>query len=182
MIRIIAFNPGYFNPFSSFKHHSASAALTPLNASVSVLSPHFLCITIRRPSYFHWRPGQSAYLTVPAVSALEAHPFTICTVDVREGSSAVIGGSGAHSDIEVEDKGKSQKVFERKLMFLVRVRGGFTKKLMSKVESGSRPQDDGNGMKVLLDGPYSSPPSLLGYETVFLIAGESWNSRTTTAY
>lgn len=82
------------------------------------------------------------YLTFPgiSVSPLEAHPFTIATVD-----------AGLQS---------------YELKFFIRVRDGFTKRLLDSIEVI-------DNMKVLLDGPYSSPPLLVGYDSVLLIAGGS---------
>ncbi|KAF8998384.1 ferric reductase NAD binding domain-containing protein [Cyathus striatus] len=135
LIRIIAYNLGYFLP--------TERGTQSLDAQVDVLSPHFLRVTLSRPSYFHWRPGQSAYLTLPTVSSspFEAHPFTISTID--DGSSS-----------------------EKNLVFFVRVRNGFTRRLLAAAETDKT-------FKVFLDGPYSSPPLLLGYSTVVLLAGGS---------
>lgn len=109
---------------------------------LELLSTHFLRLTIPTPGFFHWRPGQSVYLTFPGISAspFEAHPFTIATIDNEPSNS--------------------------NLKFFIRVRNGATKRLFNHVETGVQ-------VKVLLDGPYSSPPLLVGYDTVLLIAGGS---------
>ncbi len=52
------------------------------------------------------------------------------------------------------------------LKFFIRVHKGVTKRLFNSVGNGK-------DVKVLLDGPYSSPPPLIGYDTVVLIAGGS---------
>ena len=112
-----------------------------LDAVVEVLSPHFIRVTLRRSRHFHWRPGQNAYLSFPSVSKLpfESHPFTISTIDdPTSGDSA--------------------------LVFLLRVKNGFTQKLLKEASSDQT-------YKVLLNGPYGSPPLLVGYQTVILIAG-----------
>ncbi|KAK0203870.1 iron reductase [Desarmillaria ectypa] len=107
------------------------------NASVDVLSPSFIRVIADKPRFFYWSPGQCAYLTVPSVG-LAAHPFTISSVDTRNK--------------------------EDKLIFLIRVHDGFTKRLLNKAENGQR-------MRLLLDGPYSSPPMTRGFDSVVLIAG-----------
>ncbi|KAK0454111.1 iron reductase [Desarmillaria tabescens] len=107
------------------------------NASIDVLSPSFVRVIADKPRFFYWSPGQCAYLTIPSVG-LVAHPFTISSVDTRSK--------------------------EDKLIFLVRVHDGFTKRLLNKAEDGQR-------MRLLLDGPYSSPPVTRGFDSVVLIAG-----------
>ncbi|KAF9444633.1 hypothetical protein P691DRAFT_807110 [Macrolepiota fuliginosa MF-IS2] len=112
------------------------------NPKLELLSSQFVQLTIPKPRFFHWRPGQCAYLTFPGVSAspLEAHPFTISTIDD--------GSENSH------------------LKFFIRVQKGATKRLFNSAEGSGE-------VRVLLDGPYSSPPLLIGYDTVLLIAGGS---------
>jgi predicted ferric reductase len=137
LVRLVVYNFGYLNPFSS-------KSTEGLNATVDVLSEQVLRVTIHRPSHFHWRPGQSAFLSFPTVTSypFQSHPFTIATID--EVGSTSTG--------------------EKRLVFLFRVRDGFTKKLML-VASPDKTH------KVFINGPYSSPPVLIGYDTVVLIAG-----------
>lgn len=92
-----------------------------------------------KPKFLRWAPGQSVYLTIPGVSLIQAHPFTI-------------------SGVETVDS-------EEKLVFLIRVRDGLTRRLLNKAQ-------DGYKATVFLDGPYSSPPLLRGHERVILIAGK----------
>lgn len=98
-----------------------------------------------------WRAGQSAYLSVPVASrfgfSLEAHPFTIATVDTPLCDS------------------NGQKYVE--LMFIVRARQGFTQRLYNYTvqESGSC------SVSAYIDGPYGEPPSLRGSPRAVLIAG-----------
>lgn len=106
------------------------------NASVDVLSPNFMRVTADKPRFFYWNPGQCAYLTVPSVG-LVAHPFTISSVDTKSKQD--------------------------KLIFLIRVHDGFTKRVLNKA--------NGQRTRLLLDGPYSSPPLTRGFDGVVLIAG-----------
>ena len=136
LVRLVVYNFAYFNPFGSE---------TTLDATVEVLSKQVLRVTTHRSSHFHWRPGQSAFLSFPSVTPFpfwQSHPFTIASIDEADGTS-----SG-----------------EKKLVFLFRVRDGFTKKLMRRASPD-------NTYKIFINGPYSSPPVLVGYETVILIAG-----------
>lgn len=152
LIRIAAYNAGYFRKGSVEQF-----------GRVEVLSPHFARITLQRPSHMHWRPGQSAYLTILSASAspFEAHPFTISTIDVPL-EAPDTGEKGEASSPPIKNDG----VVTKKLTFLIRVRSGFTKRLL---DAAAKDQE----MKVILDGPYSSPPLLRGFETVVLIAGGS---------
>lgn len=76
----------------------------------------------------------------------------------------------ASEESKTRPRGEEEECASVKLTFLVGVRKGFTKRLMDTVQSGSGGSAD---MKVLMDGPYCSPPVLRGYETVVLIAGGS---------
>lgn len=138
LIELVVYNFAYLNPFSS--RTSAS-----LNASVEVLSPEFLRLTLRRPArLLKWRAGQSVFLSFPSVAAfpLESHPFTIATIDDDADTASA----------------------EKKLMFILRVRSGFTKRLLDTASPGAT-------YPVFINGPCSSPPILVGYQTVILIAG-----------
>ncbi|KIM37179.1 hypothetical protein M413DRAFT_77388 [Hebeloma cylindrosporum] len=137
LIRLVVYNFSYFNPFGSNDTKSQ-------DATVDVLTESVLRVTIHRPSHFHWRSGQSVYLSFPSVNTypLQAHPFTIATIDeADEGSFA-----------------------EKRLIFIFRVRNGFTKNLMHVASPDAT-------YRVFINGPYSSPPLLVGYNTVLLIAG-----------
>ncbi|GLB45169.1 putative ferric reductase NAD binding domain [Lyophyllum shimeji] len=156
MLRILIYNAGYLR----------KSSVEELGR-VEALSPHFVRITLQRPAYMHWRPGQSAYLMVPGVSAspFEAHPFTISSIDVPSevhDTSAKEDASRKSSSSRSED----DIVVTKQLTFLIRVRSGFTKRLLAAAAKDQ-------AMRVILDGPYSSPPLLRGYETVVLIAGGS---------
>ena len=131
--KLVIFNFGYFNPWST--------SSSDLDARVEVLSHHFLKVTLRRSKLFYWRPGQSAYLAFPTVSALpsESHPFTMSTIYNSSGDS-------------------------NQLTFFLRVRKGFTARLL---KAASKDQT----YKVFVNGPYSSPPILLGYQSIMLFAG-----------
>lgn len=137
LVRLVVYNFSYFNPFGP-------KSTKTQDATVDVLTESVLRVTMHRPSYFHWRPGQSVFLSFPSVNAypLQAHPFTIATIDEAGATS-----SG-----------------EKKLVFIFRVRNGFTKKLMHVASPDAT-------YKVFINGPYSSPPLLVGYNTVIFIAG-----------
>ncbi|KAF9464528.1 iron reductase [Collybia nuda] len=161
-VRIVVFN------FGNFIRKGAAE----LNAHVDIISPRFLRIRLQRPTHLRWAPGQSVYLTLPSVSTfpLEAHPFTISTVhSVPEMDEEVLGIDEKESNSSppsslVRSQESSSRM--KQLVFLVRVRSGFSQRLLQAAESDK-------SFTAFLDGPYSSPPLLRGFETVILIAGGS---------
>lgn len=62
----------------------------------------------------------------------------------------------------------------KQLVFLVKVRDGFTKRLLHAAGLW-----EDQIMRVLVDGPYGSPPLLGGYDVVILIAGALYPFMTT---
>ncbi|KAJ7737766.1 iron reductase [Mycena maculata] len=158
------------------------------DATVSVLSPHFLRILVDTPPYFRWRAGQCAYITIPGAyptSATETHPFTIANApheaDLTMSDEASLSGEppkdtdpGAASEKASSEGGyASEGARHPRLMFILRVREGFTKRLLESALARS----DGNGVnqhfKALVDGPYGSPPTVKGFQTVVFICGGS---------
>ncbi|KAJ6487612.1 ferric reductase NAD binding domain-containing protein [Mycena sanguinolenta] len=175
-IRIFLVNGGYLTLFNT-KTSSA------LGAKVEVISPEFLRVTVRRPDYFRWSPGQLAYLSIPSVSAMpwEAHPFTIASIDGRIPSSKEIS-SREDSSSEKDDKDGSVESevvavenlppagYSKTLVFLLRVHDGFTKRLLHAAHS---PAALDHTLNAYIDGPYCSPPSVRGFDTVLLFGGGS---------
>ena len=137
LVSLATFNFGYLNPWSS------KNSKKELDAVVEILSSRFIRVTLHRSKHFHWRPGQTAYLSFPSVSTFpfESHPFTISTIDDDDSTSG-----------------------DNMLVFLLRVQNGFTQKLLQEASPDQT-------HKVFLNGPYGSPPLLVGYQTVILIAG-----------
>ncbi|KAJ7837438.1 ferric reductase NAD binding domain-containing protein [Mycena leptocephala] len=153
------------------------------DATVTVLSPHFLRILVDAPPYFFWRPGQSAYLTIydayPA-SLAEAHPFTVANAphwlednpasSVEEGSSS----NEEKGDLSrTKETGIGKSKYRPQLKFILRVREGFTKRLVDSVLANPDSNGVSRSFKAFVDGPYSSPPDMGGFETAVLICGGS---------
>jgi predicted ferric reductase len=132
---------------------------TGLDARVDILSPDFLRVSLNRPKHINWTPGQNAYLSMPGIAPFQFHPFTISTIDVREMPSTKYA-----SENETRSAYSSATDVQQ-LAFLVRVRKGFTARLLHNAQ-------DNKLLKVFFDGPYGSPPILKGYGTVLLIAGK----------
>jgi ferric-chelate reductase len=103
-------------------------------------------------------------MTVPTVAFWQAHPFTIASVD-RPCLNSTTVTSPVDEKASISDGSGDD---EKNLVFLIKVRDGFTKKLFDRVDSTLAKEQS---LPVVLDGPYSSPPLLFGYETVLLIAG-----------
>jgi ferric-chelate reductase len=117
-------------------------------------------------------------LTIAGVSALsiEAHPFTISTID--PGIHVVDGPGyftepGGRGEMDATTVSHSKEGFKQ-LVFLVKVRDGFTKRLLHAAGLW-----EDQIMRVLVDGPYGSPPLLGGYDVVILIAGALYPFMTT---
>jgi NAD(P)H-flavin reductase len=139
---------------------SATDVKLPLAATADLLSPAMVRVTMKRNMC--WKPGQSVLLTMPTVSAMpyEAHPFTICNIPRNTSLEEKLHGS------KMSAKG------ENDLVFLIKVRNGFTKRLHDSVEQ-LRDVDGKAAFPVHIDGPYGSPPDVNVYEHVILIAGET---------
>ncbi|KAK7062720.1 hypothetical protein VNI00_000208 [Paramarasmius palmivorus] len=155
-IRLVLFNHSYFG-FSS----SARA----LDATVELMSPECVRLTLKRPPHFHWSAGQTAYLIMPTVSTLpfEAHPFTIASVDTS-GSKRNDNASTPDNAGEVKpDAGPSS--FWKEVIFLINPRDGFTKRL---AEIAAREET----IKAYVDGPYGHSPDLSSYDTIAFVAGQ----------
>ncbi|KAF7337153.1 Ferric/cupric reductase transmembrane component 1 [Mycena venus] len=189
-----------------FKNSTNNARRITSDATVTVLSPHFLRILVDAPPYFVWRPGQSAYLIICgayATSITEAHPFTIANApDDGQGPVPTKDQANAHSEKEssedngnehvegasrkegTEDSGSSNDEGKKdaqagagdsrsRLTFILRVREGFTKRLVDSVLANPDSNGVSRTFKAFVDGPYSSPPVVRGYETVVFICGGS---------
>ncbi|KAJ6577039.1 ferric reductase NAD binding domain-containing protein [Mycena vulgaris] len=174
-VRVSIINGGYLNLLGK-----KEAQTRPLNARVEVVSAHLLRVSVFFPDIFSWRPGQVAYLSIPSVSRTpwEAHPFTISTIDASGEASAFRVESGASSRSEKQDSIDRVVVptpgYTKELVFLLRVRRGFTKRLLDAATDS----DSTAAFKAFIDGPYCSPPSVRGFETVLLFSGGSGVSFT----
>jgi ferric-chelate reductase len=156
-LKLILFNAHYYlNSHRSIEN----------DASVEILSPRFLRVTLVASDFFRWQAGQSVYLNIPSVSSwrCEFHPFTIGSIR----SKAIYDDVSSTED--VDSKSVSTQVEQprssKKLTFYIRVHSGFTARLREAAQQQSK-------MRVILDGPYSAPPRLHGYASIVLISGAS---------
>ncbi|EGO20038.1 hypothetical protein SERLADRAFT_442838 [Serpula lacrymans var. lacrymans S7.9] len=172
--RLVVFNHSYFG----FKSGTGT-----MDASTELLSDHFVRLRLRRPPHFHWTPGQTAYLIMPSVSQLpfEAHPFTIASFDssfLTASSPDSTATSSREGSVKVLEKTRDKNLdeddstlFWKELVFLINVRGGFTKRLKEVAAQNGK-------VKVFVDGPYGPSPELGSYDTSVLISGGSGVSFT----
>lgn len=146
--------------FANHLYFSWSGKRVHLDASVELLSPHFMRVRIARPPHFHWKPAQAAFLMMPTVSLLptESHPFTISSIE-GQNLGKQLGGDAPYWN---------------ELVFLINVRDGFTKRLAKVAEKGEK-------VKVLIEGPYGHTPDLTNDNTVALVSGESTANRPSPA-
>lgn len=134
-----------------------------MDASVELLSPHFVRLRLRRPAHFHWKAGQTAYLTLPGVSGIpfEAHPFTIASIDTTP------------EECKEKKELEISAPYWKELVFFINIHGGFTKRLGEVAAKGGR-------VKAFVDGPYGHASDLTTEDTVVLIAGMSLHLSDTT--
>ncbi|KAI0362934.1 hypothetical protein BV20DRAFT_1126522 [Pilatotrama ljubarskyi] len=106
---------------------------------------------------------------MPSVSTipLEAHPFTIASVDSRYHLTSRAAMERMDSTAELVDHRRLNGTAEsEELEFMINVRYGFTKRLAEVAQSGRK-------LKVFVDGPYGFSPDVRNDDTVVLIAGGS---------
>ncbi|RPD78372.1 hypothetical protein L226DRAFT_481122 [Lentinus tigrinus ALCF2SS1-7] len=154
-----------------------------LDATLELLSPQFVKLSLTRPAQFKWTPGQAAFLIAPGVSRIpiEAHPFTIASVDSRyrlrgsakKGARMDLMESEASSLVEPhatmnEKDGMDEGVlpYWEEVDFFINVREGFTKRLAAAARKGEK-------VDVFVDGPYGFSPNLKNDDIVVLVAGGS---------
>ncbi|RMY90600.1 hypothetical protein D0861_03575 [Hortaea werneckii] len=101
---------------------------------------------------FVWKPGQHVYLSIPRLRPFEVHPFTIASVSDRR-----------------------RDAVSSSLTLVIKARKGFSRSLQkAAIDSVTR---EGT-YTAFLNGPWGTPPDLLHYETVVLLAASSGASFT----
>ncbi|KAF8589882.1 hypothetical protein K439DRAFT_1404572 [Ramaria rubella] len=164
LLRIVRNNP--------FLRGASREPSTSFNITAELLSPTMVRLVLKRS--MSWRPGQSAFLSIPRISHIpfESHPFTIASIPRQDDvvSSSSVLGSSTEGTLRESDCGDNNE-----LVFLIKAREGFTKRLRDTVQ-----RQDGGGLpsSVYVDGPYGSPPDLSAFESVILISGGSGVSYT----
>ena len=128
-----------------------------VKAYAEVLDDEVVRLTLRRK--ISWIAGQNFLISVPAVSSIpvEAHPFTV----------ANISGDRSLSGFTTEPTAG-----ENDMVFFLKAKGGFTKKLMTAVTKKKGENGGEVQLPIYLDGPYGTPPDVNTHSKVILIAGE----------
>lgn len=144
---------------SSFLSSADGTGLSPPPgfAFVQLLPGRNIRMTIRTPHHVKWRSGQHVSLTVPSVSKIQGHPFTmsnVCEQSIRETATP------QHSD----------------LVLLIGIRSGFTRNLWNLIEK--RRLQQGSGARgVLLRAQIGVPFGTAGrteindFESVLIVCG-----------
>lgn len=94
------------------------------------------------------------FLAFPTIGPLESHPFTIASIA---------------EPIPEDSVKEGEKGGERELMWIVRTRDGFTRRLRDKAQD----KDGVLKVPIFMDGPYGAPPDITGFTTCVFIAGGS---------
>ncbi|KAI0818570.1 hypothetical protein BC629DRAFT_1435461 [Irpex lacteus] len=146
-------------------------------ATLELITPDAVRITVTRKFYGTeipmspyeggWTPGKHMFLAFPTIGPIESHPFTIASV--AEASESV--------DLATE---KPVKKNEFELMWIVRVRDGFTKRLKEHILMKNQRQIELGTegplkmqLPIFMDGPYGAPPDISRFETCVFFGGGS---------
>ncbi|KAK3375036.1 ferric reductase like transmembrane component-domain-containing protein [Podospora didyma] len=114
-------------------------------------------VTMARP--WEFRPGQHAYLYMPAISHWQSHPFTVAWSDEADAAN------GEKLPMDRQDVLSSKKTT---VSFIIRGRTGFTGNLYSRAAACV----SGKMMTTcFVEGPYRGSHRLHSYGTVMLFAG-----------
>ncbi|ODN90700.1 hypothetical protein L198_06016 [Cryptococcus wingfieldii CBS 7118] len=171
LLRIVYYNHIYPSkailppeePSSPLSPKRSSNCKTHTTAQITLLTPSTLLLTIPRPSpRLSWNAGQHFYISIPGVSRWpwEGHPFTAASVP------GMMEEDGAEND---------------QLAFIVRVRDGFTKRLLRYVEENLPGGGYGRkgmekqavGVRAAVEGPYGPRNEVREYDGVLIFAGGS---------
>jgi hypothetical protein len=147
------FRPGAYPPPSplspGFSLNTTTRAVTSFNlpyippagyAHAQILSGTTVRLIYAAPGFLTWAPGQHFLLHIPSISKLERHPFTCVSVSDEQSDSCT-------------------------MIFLVRCRTRWTKKLWDTVVQSPTPHHDIEGLarpptgmllKMYVDGPFGS--------------------------
>lgn len=109
-------------------------------ATFHPLSARATKVSIPNPS-FNWSPGQHALLTLPSLTGIQSHPFSIISLSS-----------------------------DKTLDFIIRAQEGATRKLFSHATSTLPPVSD-TTKTAIVDGPYGRMREMEQFDTVVLLAG-----------
>ncbi|KAH8924230.1 hypothetical protein BT69DRAFT_1349620 [Atractiella rhizophila] len=114
-------------------------------AFAELLPGQLIRLTVRTIRTVRWKPGQNLLITLPEIERYQSHPFTIANCDVREKTIL---------SYDRFDKGST-------LVFLIKIRCGFTRALKDKIHEMRK--TDVNGMSSL------APPRSIAFRAMVSI-------------
>lgn len=115
-------------------------------------------LDLARP--WNFKPGQHAYLYMPAIGAWTSHPFSVAWSEEASKVDEKNGLITTRQDILAMQK--------TSMSFVIRARTGFTGKLLKKAEEAP---DGKFWTTCYAEGPYGGQHKMHSYGTVMLIAG-----------
>ena len=125
-------------------------------------------LTLHTPKTVRWLPGQHIHLTIPSISRIQSHPYTILSVDDRATGIAPIGLAATRSE-------------GSEIVLLVRAQKGFSKQLWDTVlqqrrkalESSVGESASGINLRAIISWPVGSAAraSWENYESFVIICG-----------
>lgn len=128
--------PNYRNsPAPDYAAPRSRSLPPPGFASAQLLPGRTVRLVLHTPVPVRWRPGQHVFLTMPAIKLLQAHPYTIVSIDERADGIAPVGGTGL-----LRAQGSE-------IVMLVRAQKGFSKALWDYV-AAKRKEKENNGATV----------------------------------
>lgn len=138
-------------------------------------------LRLTTPGYQTWAPGQHFLVSIPALSRIDAHPFSVASVCDEQAALHVAApgdedeGSESGGDLRAQIGNGG-----REMILLIRAKKEWTKRLWELVSS-LQPKVDpysstpGALVRVLVDGPYGSAARVRwgAYSGVLIVAGGS---------
>jgi ferric-chelate reductase len=140
------------------------------SAALRLLSSDTTRLELYKADFPDWQPGSYAYISTPTLSWLpQSHPFTIASRPKRHSKEVIdydAPGTATSSSALQKDK-ENVMVPSPNLIFLIRARTGWTRKLHELAEKETYPH-----IPIIVDGPYGGcAPLHIGFDTVLLFAG-----------
>lgn len=159
--------PAYVS--NSPPHHRESTPTPPPGFGFAQLLPgRTVRLTINTPKTVRWLPGQHIHLTIPSISRIQSHPYTILSVDDRATGIAPLGLTSTRSA-------------GSEIVLLVRAQKGFSKQLWDTVlkqrrkalESSVGESLPGINLRAIISWPVGSAAraSWENYESFVIICG-----------
>lgn len=129
-------------------------------ALVECLPGNAMRVTVDLARPWIFKPGQHAYLYMPAIGLWTSHPFSVAWSEEAENLSEKRGLASNQQDILASRK--------TKISFIIRARTGFTNTLFKK--AGAAPEGR-MYTNCFAEGPYGGLHVMHSYGTVMLFAG-----------